>query len=231
MRKIMTGAMVSLDGVMQAPGGPEEDPTGGFAHGGWVAPLWDDALGAAMDETFSAPFDLLLGRRTYDIFAAHWPHIQVDPTASDFNGLIAGIARTFNRITKYVATHEPGTLTWQNSQALGSDVVAALRELKKTDGPILLTQGSTMLIQTLLANDLIDELRLQIFPIVLGKGKRLFGDGAIPAAFRLTKSVASPNGALITRYERAGDVATGSFAMEPPTDAELERRRRLREAG
>jgi dihydrofolate reductase len=231
MRKIITGAMVSLDGVMQAPGGPEEDPTGGFAHGGWVAPLWDDALGAAMDETFAQPFDLLLGRRTYDIFAAHWPHIQVDPAASDFNGLIADIARTFNRATKYVATHEPGTLSWQNSQGLGGDVVAALRELKKSDGPVLLTQGSTVLIQTLLASDLIDELRLQIFPVVLGKGKRLFGDGAIPAAFRLTKSVASPNGALITRYERAGDVATGSFAMEPPTDAELERRRRLREAG
>jgi dihydrofolate reductase len=209
---------------MQAPGGPEEDPSGGFAHGGWVAPHWDDALGAAMDETFAAPFDLLLGRRTYDIFAAHWPHVQVDPTASDFDRLNADIARTFNRVTKYVATHSPHTLTWQNSQALGSDVVSALRELKQSDGPVLLTQGSTVLIQTLLANDLIDELRLQIFPLVLGRGKRLFGEGAIPAAFTLTKSVASPNGVLIATYERAGAVETGSFAMEQPTDAEVARR-------
>jgi dihydrofolate reductase len=184
-----------------------------------------------MDELFSTPFDLLLGRKTYDIFAAHWPHIQIDPTASDFDRLNADIANTFNRITKYVATHSPDTLAWQNSQALGGDVVATLRELKKSDGPVLLTQGSTVLIQTLLANDLIDELRLLILPVVLGKGKRLFGDGAIPAAFRLAKAATSPSGTLIATYERAGDVATGSFAMEQPTDAELERRRRLGETG
>jgi dihydrofolate reductase len=227
MRKIITGAMISLDGVMQAPGGPHEDPTGGFEHGGWVAPYWDDTLGAAMDESFAMPFDLLLGRRTYDIFAAHWPYIQFDPAASDFDRLNADIARTFNRITKYVATHSPDTLTWQNSQGLGSDVAAAVRELKQADGPALLTQGSTELIQILLANDLIDELRLLIFPILLGRGKRLFGGGGIPAAFRLTKSTTSPSGVLIASYERAGAVTTGSFAMDQPTEVELERRRNL----
>jgi dihydrofolate reductase len=231
MRKIITGAMVSLDGVMQAPGGPDEDPTGGFEYGGWVPPFWDDVLGAAADDTFAQPFDLLLGRRTYDIFAAHWPHIQTDPEASDFDRLIAEIADRFNRVTKYVATHAPDTLGWQNSRGLGADVVATLRELKATDGPALLTQGSTELIQTLLAADLIDELRLSIFPLVLGKGKRLFGGGAVPATFRLTKSTTSPSGVIIASYERAGPVTTGSFAMEQPTDAELERRRRLAGTG
>jgi dihydrofolate reductase len=229
MRKVITGAFISLDGVMQAPGGPEEDPTGGFMHGGWVPPYWDDVIGAAMDESFARPFDLLLGRRTYDIFAAHWPHVQHDPAASDFDRLNSDIASMFNRITKYVATHSPETLTWANSRALGADVVASVRALKKTDGPALLTQGSTELLQALLANDLIDELRLLIFPLVLGRGKRLFGEGTVPTAFRLSTSIASPTGVLIARYERAGYVASGSFAMEAPTEAELERRRRLAE--
>ena len=225
MRKIVVGAMVSLDGVMQAPGGPQEDPTGGFEHGGWVAPLWDDATADAMGETFSAPFDLLLGRKTYDIFAAYWPFVQLDPNASDFNELIA---RRFNASTKYVATHRPETLTWQNSRALGTDVVATLRELKQQDGPTLLTQGSAELIQTLLAHDLVDEMRLVVFPLVLGRGKQLFGDGARPAAFKLTKSTVSPNGVVIASYQRAGNVTTGSFALEQPTRAELERRKNLR---
>jgi dihydrofolate reductase len=231
MRKIMTGAMVSLDGVMQAPGGPDEDPTGGFRFGGWVVPYFDEALGAAIDEEFSAPFDLLLGRRTYDIFAAYWPHVQHDPAASDFDQGTSDIGRRFDEVTKYVATHAPDTLAWPESRGLGPDVVASLRELKRTDGPVLLTQGSSELIQTLLAADLVDELRLQIFPLVLGKGKRLFGDGAVPAAFRLTKSTTSPSGVVLASYERAGEVATGTFAMEQPTDAEIERRRRLAEVG
>src|SRR5687767_2148555 len=214
MRKIVTGAFMSLDGVMQAPGGPGEDPSGGFKHGGWTVPLWDDAVSAAMEESFAAPFDLLLGRKTYDIFAAHWPHIDVDPKSSNFDALNADIARKFNAITKYVVTHRPETLTWQNSRALGADVVAALRKLKQEDGPRLLTQGSSVLIQTLLANDLIDELRLVIFPVVLGRGKRLFGEGAVPAALKLTKSTVSPSGVVIATYERAGDVKTGSFAVE-----------------
>jgi dihydrofolate reductase len=227
MRKLITAAFVSLDGVMQAPGGPDEDPTGGFKHGGWVAPYWDDALTAAMNKTFSQPFDLLLGRKTYDIFAAHWPYVETDPKGNDFDQLNADIALTFNRIVKYVATHRPESLTWQNSRSLGKDVVAAVRELKKTDGPALLTQGSTELLHTLLAADLIDQLNLQVFPLVLGKGKRLFSAEAVPAAFRLTNSTVSPNGVVIATYERGGEIATGSFEFETPTEAEVERRKTL----
>jgi dihydrofolate reductase len=228
MRKIVGAAFVSLDGVMQAPGGPEEDPTRGFEYGGWVAPHWDDVIGAAMAETFSAPFDLLLGRKTYDIFAAHWPFVQMDPKASNFNALNMQIAERFNAITKYVATHRPETLTWQNTRSLGNDVVATLREIKKQEGPILLTQGSSDLLHSLLAHDLIDELRLLIFPVVLGRGKRLFDEGARAAAFKLTKSTVSPSGVVVAAYERAGKVPTGSFAMEQPTQAELERRKNLK---
>jgi len=228
MRKIVAGAFVSLDGVMQAPGGPEEDPTGGFKFGGWTAPYWDDAIEAVMGETFSRPFDLLLGRKTYDIFAAHWPYIETDPSASTFDALNAQVAKTFNDATKYVATHSPDMLTWKNSFGLGKDIVATLRDLKKQDGPVLLIQGSSALIQELLAADLIDEFRLLIFPLVLGRGKRLFGEGTIPAAFKCTKSTASPSGVIMTNYERAGEIKTGSFAMENPTEAELERREKLR---
>lgn len=228
MRKIVVGAFISLDGVMQAPGGPDEDPTGGFRFGGWITPHWDEVGGAAIGEGFSAPFDLLLGRKTYDIFAAHWPFVQADPTASNFDALSSDIAKRFNDITKYVATHRPESLTWQNSEGLGPDTVARLRELRAQDGPILLTQGSSELLQLLLEHDLVDELRLQIFPIVLGKGKRLFGGGTTPSGLRLTKSVTSPNGILIVSYERAGQVKTGSFALAEPTPAELERRKNLR---
>jgi dihydrofolate reductase len=227
MRKVITGAFTSLDGVMQGPGGPKEDPTGGFKHGGWVAPFWDDALTAAMSETFSQPFDLLLGRKTYDIFAAHWPYVDTDPKSNNFDQLNADIAKTFSRITKYVATHRPESLSWQNSQSLGSDVAKTVRELKKSDGPMLLTQGSTELLQTLLAADLVDEIRLNIFPLVLGKGKKLFGAGTSPAAFRLRKSTVAPNGVIIATYERAGEIATGSFEFETPTEAEIERRKTL----
>jgi dihydrofolate reductase len=215
---------------MQAPGGPEEDPTGGFSYGGWSAAHWDGALEAAMGELFSRPFDLLLGRLTYDIFAAHWPFVEVDPAASSFDRLNADIADLFNRVTKYVATHEPGTLAWRNTEWLGKDVVARVEQLKRGGGADLLIQGSSGLTQQLLANDLIDEVRLLIYPLVLGKGKRFFGEGTIPAAFKLAGSHASQSGVILTRYERAGDVATGSFAMESPTEAELERRRKLERA-
>lgn len=225
MRKIVTMAFSSMDGVMQAPGGPEEDPSGGFAHGGWTAPLFDEAAGAAVGEVFAAPFDLLLGRKTYDIFAAHWPFVPTDPGASGYDEGEAQMAKRFAGITKYVATHRPDSLRWENSEPLGDDVVARLRELKREDGPILLTQGSSELIQTLLANDLIDELRLLIFPVVLGRGKRLFGAGAKPAGFALEEGSVSPNGVILTRYVRAGEVATGSYALEEPSEAELERRR------
>jgi dihydrofolate reductase len=228
MRKIVASAFVSLDGVMQAPGGPGEDPTGGFKLEGWATTLWDGGIEAAMGELFSQPFDLLLGRRTYDIFAAHWPYVETDPAKSSFDKLNSDIAEMFNRITKYVATHEPGSLAWKNTEWLGEDVVGRVEELKRGEGPMLLLQGSTVLIQQLLANDLIDEVRLVIYPLVLGRGKRFFGEGTIPAAFKLADSKTSPNGVLLTRYERAGEVTTGSFGMEPPTAAELERRRKLR---
>jgi dihydrofolate reductase len=228
MRKIIVGAFVSLDGVVQAPGGPDEDPTGGFKYGGWVAPLWDDVTGKAMDESFAKPYDLLLGRKTYDIFAAYWPYVKTDPKASDFDALNAQIAEQFNRVTKYVATHRPESLTWQNSRGLGTDVVATLRELKRQDGPALLTQGSTELVHTLFANDLVDELRVLTYPLVLGRGKRLFDAGSKPAAFSLVQSKVSPNGVVIATYVRAGDVKTGSFALAEPTPAELERRRKLK---
>ncbi|MER9253339.1 dihydrofolate reductase family protein [Mesorhizobium sp. M0184] len=214
MRKIIAATFVSLDGVMQAPGGPQEDPVGGFKFGGWTFHYWDDVMGAAMGETFSKPFALLLGRKTYDIFAAHWPYQKNDP-----------IAESFNAVTKYVATHRPDSLSWQNSQPLGSDVVATLRRMKQEDGPDLLIQGSSELIQTLLANDLIDEISLLIFPLVLGKGKKLFGSGTIPAAFKLTRSQASTTGVLMASYERSGEIKTGSFATEQPSEAEIERRK------
>lgn len=217
MRKIIAATFVSLDGVMQAPGGPEEDPAGGFKFGGWTFHYWDDAMGAFMGETFSKPYAMLLGRNTYDIFAAHWPHQKDDP-----------IAESFNAVTKYVATHRPDSLSWQNSQSLGSDVVVTLRKLKTADGPDLLLQGSSDLIQTLLAHDLIDEISLLIFPLVLGKGKRLFGQGTMPAAFKLTRSQASSTGVIMATYERSGEIKVGSFAPEKLSDAEVERRKNLK---
>ncbi|MCA1405375.1 dihydrofolate reductase [Ensifer sp. IC3342] len=218
MRKIVVGAFVSLDGIMQAPGGPEEDPTGGFKFGGWVAPYFDETMGAAVDEMFAKPFDLLLGRKTYDIFAAHWPYAgPEDP-----------IGTLFDRITKFVATRNPDfKLGWQNSQSLGSDVVAALKKMKSEDGPDLLTQGSTELLQTLFRNDLVDEMYVNIFPVVLGRGKKLFSDGASPMALKLVSSKASGSGVTVNKYVRAGEIVTGSFEFEQPTEAELERRRNL----
>lgn len=222
MRKIIVSAFVSLDGVMQAPGGPEEDPIGGFEHGGWVAGYADEVVGAAIGELFSRPYELLLGKKTYDIFAAHWPYIT-DPKAPDI-----AIAEQFNRVTKHVATHRPESLRWKNSRALGADVVAALRELKSGDGPALLTQGSSDLVQTLFANDLVDELHVFVFPILLGKGKRLFGSGARPSGYRLESSRTSPNGVFVASYARAGEVKRGSFALAEPTPEEIERRKNLR---
>jgi len=219
MRKIIVAAFVSLDGVMQAPGGPQEDPTGGFALGGWTAPLFDEALGGAIGDIFGEPFDLLLGRKTYEIFAAHWPYID-DPSDP--------IAGAFNKVTKYVASRSQPTLSWHNSRLLGADVVGALRKLKAEDGPNLLVQGSSDFVQTLLAHELIDELNLLIFPLVLGRGKRFFGAGAVPAGLKLVQSRTFPTGVIVARYVPAGEVLTGSFALEQPTAAELERRKNLR---
>ena len=218
MRKINVGAFVSLDGVMQAPGGPLEDPIGGFKFGGWVAPLFDEKGGAAVGEMFAKPFDLLLGRKTYDIFAAHWPYVEKDDP----------IGPLFDRINKYVATRNPAfRATWQNSHVLGADAIAAVRALKNEDGPDLLTQGSTEFLKALFENDLVDEINVFTFPVILGKGKRLFGDTAFPRALTLVDSRTSDTGVVISKYARAGEVTTGSFEFDTPTDAELERRRNL----
>ena len=218
MRKITVSTFTSLDGVMQAPGGPQEDPTGGFTYGGWTAPHFDAALGAAMGEIFGRPFDLLLGRKTYDIFAAHWPYV------TDPKDPIAGL---FNRVTKYVASRSNPKLAWQNSQLLGADIVASLKQLKGGDGPDLLVQGSGDLLQTLWKNGLVDEFSVLIFPVVLGRGKRLFGSGTTPAGLKLTKSKSFPTGVIVASYTPDGAVKTGDFQLAEPTEAELERRRKL----
>ena len=223
MRKVIAMTMVSLDGVMQAPGGPEEDPTGGFKLGGWVFNYWgeDETLQQVMGSVFEKPFDLLLGRKTYEIFAAHWPYIDDDAEH-------ASIARAFNTTTKYVATNSLKELSWQKSVILRGNVAAEVARLKQQNGSDLLIQGSSVLIQTLLANDLIDEFKLLIFPLVLGPGKRLFGDGAKPAAMTLVDSKTSTTGVTMNTYHPAGAVNPGSFAIVEPSDAEIARREKMR---
>jgi dihydrofolate reductase len=218
MRKLVATTFLTLDGVMQAPGGPEEDPTGGFTHGGWSVNYWDEMMGQVMDEAFSVPADMLLGRKTYEIFAAHWPHVSRDPVADKLNSA-----------TKYVASRTLDQVEWQNSQLLEGDVADAVRRLKEESGPEIQVHGSANLIQTLLQNDLVDEFRLWIFPLVLGTGKRVFDQGTIPRGLRLADSKTSTTGVLMTTFERVGDVEYGSFALEQPTEAEVERRRELGE--
>jgi len=216
MRKLVVSTFLTLDGVMQAPGGPEEDPTEGFTHGGWSVNYWDDLMGQAMGEAMSRPFDLLLGRKTYEIFAAHWPHATDEPGAD-----------VLNSATTYVASRTLDAAEWQNSILLEGDVAEAVARLKEEDGPEIQVHGSGNLIQTLLEHDLVDEYRLWIFPVVLGAGKRLFADGAIPSGLKLVDSKSSTTGVLIATYERGGAVEYGSFALEEPTEAELQRRQRL----
>ena len=221
MRKVVAAAFVSLDGVMQAPGGPPEDPTGGFTHGGWTVPYWDEPMGQFMGEMFSGPFNLLLGRKTYEIFAAHWPFVdEGDP-----------IGEVFNAVTKYVATSSTAPLTWTNSIALRGDVAAEIARLKQEDGPRLLTQGSSVLLQTLLAHDLIDEFRLLTFPLLLGPGKRMFGPGTKSGALKLATSAVSTTGVIMSVYDRAGAVRTGSFELPQPSEAEIARRERMKREG
>jgi dihydrofolate reductase len=221
MREVVAAAFVSLDGVMQAPGGPQEDPTGGFSLGGWTVGYWDEPMGRFMDEMFSRPFDLLLGRKTYEIFAAHWPFVGAgDP-----------VAERFNAAAKHVATSSTAPLAWANSIALRGDVAAEVARLKRQDGPTLLTQGSSALLQTLLAHDLVDEFRLLVFPLVLGPGKRLFGQGTKPGALALTASTVSTTGVVMGVYRRAGAVSTGTFELERPSEAEIARRARMEREG
>jgi dihydrofolate reductase len=220
MRKVIAATFVSLDGVMQAPGAPQEDTAGGFKFGGWTFPHWDQGMGESLDHTFNAPFDLLLGRKTYDIFAAYWPYIEGgDP-----------IAQKFNAVTKYVATRADRPLTWKGSVAL-HDAATDVARLKQQDGPTLLIQGSSDLIRTLLANNLIDEFRLLVFPVVLGGGKRLFGPGSKPIGLQLLESKVSSTGVIMSTYVPAGEVKTGSFVAGEPSAAELERRARVAREG
>ncbi|HSH94449.1 MAG TPA: dihydrofolate reductase family protein [Roseimicrobium sp.] len=204
MRKVIAATFLSIDGVMQAPGGPEEDTDGGFRFGGWTFHYWDEVMMGVMGESMAKPFDLLLGRRTYDIFAAHWPRVPEDDP----------IGQKFNSITKYVATSKPDTLSWKNSEWLGKDAAAGVVGLKQQDGPDLLIQGSSQLIQALLKADLIDEYKLWTFPVVLGGGKRMFGEGSLSGGMKLIDSKASTTGVVISTYARDGGVKQGSFALE-----------------
>ena len=204
MRKLIVNTFVTLDGVMQAPGGPEEDPAGGFTYGGWSFHYWDDAMNNVMTEFMGKPFDLLLGRKTYEIFAAHWPHSQ-EPGADQLN-----------TAKKYVASRTLTKVDWNNSTLLKGDVVQEIRKLKDQDGPELQVHGSSNFVQTLLQNHLADLYNVWIFPVVIGKGKRLFDQGTVPAALRLINSTVSTTGVIITTYEPAGELKVGSFALENP---------------
>jgi dihydrofolate reductase len=215
MRKLIAAFFTSLDGIIQAPGGPEEDPTGGFAFGGWSFHHWDGAMEEYMGEGFAKPFDLLLGRRTYDIFAAHWPFTQDGP---------AGL---FNAIAKYVATSSPEPLAWANSVRLEGDVPAAVARLKQGDGPDLLTQGSAVLVHSLLAAGLVDELSLMIFPVLLGRGKRWYGEDSAPGEWELIDSRTATSGVIMSRYRLKGPVTAGSFAHAEPSPVELARRAKM----
>jgi len=203
MRKLIVLTFMTLDGVMQAPGGPEEDTSGGFKFGGWSVGYFDDVVGQAMAEQMGHPFDLLLGRRTFDIFATFWPKV------TDETG------RGINSATKYVVSHRPVNLDWKTTVLITGDVVDKIKKLKAEDGPELQVHGSGDLIQTLLKNDLVDELWLKTFPVVLGTGKRLFARGTIPGGFTLLRSTISPSGVVIGTYARAGEVKVGSFVPPP----------------
>jgi dihydrofolate reductase len=212
MRKLTGAVFVSLDGVMQAPGGPEEDQTSDFRLGGWVAPFWDENMGP-FEKLIMADYDLLLGKRTYDIFSAYWPYNQDDP-----------IGEKFQHINKYVLTHSDDPLAWENSEKLSGDTGDVVARLKRTEGRDLLIQGSSTLYVPLLAAKLIDKLVLVTFPVVLGHGKRIFDGSQQPGALKLVDSFVSPKGVVIATYEPNGDVPTGTFETKEPSVAELERR-------
>ncbi|SCG52083.1 dihydrofolate reductase family protein [Micromonospora inositola] len=203
MRKLIVSTFLTLDGVMQAPGGPGEDDDGGFAHGGWSVNYWDELMGQVMGAAMTKPFDLVLGRRTYDIFAAHWPR------ATEEDG-----AKPLNDATKYVASRSRPALDWRNSVLIEGDAADGVAALKQEDGPELQVHGSGNLIQTLLRPNLVDEFRLWVFPVVLGSGKRLFSEGTVPAGLKLVDSKVSTTGVVIGTYEPAGEVVTGSFALD-----------------
>lgn len=216
MRKLTGAVFISLDGVIQAPGGPEEDPSGGFRLGGWTMPYWDESMAAPFGKIIEADYDLLLAKRTYDIFAAYWPYNQDNP-----------IGARFQRINKYVLTHSEAPLTWDNSQRLSGDTASAVGDLKATSGRDLLIQGSSSLYVPLLAAGLVDRLVLMTFPVLLGRGKRIFDGSEEPGALKLVDHFVSNSGVVMATYEPAGEVPTGTFETKEPSEAELERRRAL----
>jgi dihydrofolate reductase len=223
MRKIIVGAMVSMEGVMQAPGGPTEDPTNGFKFGGWVMPYFNQEFGEEIDRLFKEKFDLLLGRKTYEIFAAHWPYY-------DEGGSDGGIAKLFNQIKKYAVSRSGDVDTsWAGSVLLRD--IADVKRLKQEDGPNFVTQGSTELVHALLANDLVDAMSIFTVPVVLGGGKKLFADGSVPHSFKLTSSRVPPNGLIIGHYERDGEVRIGDTALDSPSKREIARQERMKREG
>jgi len=219
MRKLTGAVFVSLDGVMQAPGGPEEDPSGSFESGGWVAPFWSENMGP-FEAVIMGDYDLLLGKRTYDIFSSYWPFNQDNP-----------IGEKFQHINKYVLTHSDEPLSWENSHKIeGPDAGNAVAKLKESDGRDLLIQGSSTLYPPLLSARLIDRLILLTFPVLLGKGKSIFDGSEKPSGLKLADSFVSDKGVVISTYEPAGDVTTGTFETKEPSEQELERREKI-EAG
>lgn len=222
MRKIIVGAQVSIDGVMQAPGGPTEDPTKGFKFGGWSMPYFDQVFGEEIDRLFSEKFDLLLGRKTYEIFAGYWPYY-------DENAPAGAVAKRFNSIRKYAVSRSGDVETgWQGSVLLRD--IAEVERLRDEDGPNLVTQGSTQLVHALLANDLVDAMSIYTVPVVLGGGKKLFADGSAPHAYKLTSSRVSPNGLMVGHYERGGEIKNDD-TLYSPSEREKARRERMKREG
>lgn len=217
MRKLTGAVFLSLDGVMQAPGGPDEDPSGGFKHGGWTQPFWSEDMGP-FEKVLESDYDLLLGKRTYDIFSAYWPNNQDNP-----------IGARFQRINKYVLTHSDEPLSWENSHKLSGDTAAAVEVLKNSEGRDLLIQGSSKLYPPLVSAGLIDRLMLMIFPVLLGRGKRIFDGTEKPSGLKLVDSFVSGTGVVTATYEPAGEVRTGTFATKEPSEAELELREKIKE--
>lgn len=223
MRKIIVGAQVSIDGVMQAPGGPTEDPTKGFKFGGWAMPYFDQAAGEEITRLFAEKFDLLLGRKTYEIFAAYWPYYDENAPDGD-------IAKLFNKIKKYVVSRSGEVDTsWQGTVLLRD--IDDVKRLKQEDGPNLVTQGSTEFVHTLLANDLADAISLFTVPVVLGGGKKLFADGSAPHEFKLANSRVSSTGVIVGHYERDGEIKIGGTELDSPSEREIARQERMKREG
>jgi len=223
MRKIIVGAQVSIDGVMQAPGASNEDPTNGFKFGGWAMPYFDQVFGEEIDRVFKQKFDLLLGRKTYEIFAAYWPYQDEDAPHGS-------IAKLFNGIRKYAVSHSGEVdLSWAGSVLLRD--ITDVQRLKREDGPHLVTQGSTELVHALLANDLVDAMSIFTVPVILGGGKKLFADGSVPHSFKLTRSRVSPNGLIVAHYEREGEIKIGDATLDFHSEREIARRKRMKREG